>query len=46
MQGIKIHIDYNPKFTLKMNNRDIVMQSVGSIQLFKATCLLSYVKRI
>ena len=46
MQGIKTHIDYNSKFTLKMNTRNIVIQSVGSIQLFKATCLLSYVKRI
>ena len=26
MQGIKIHIDYNPKFTLKMNTRNIVIQ--------------------
>ena len=46
MQGIKIHIHYNSKFTLKMNTRNIVIQSVGSIQLFKATCLFSYVKRI
>ena len=45
-QGIKIHIHYNSKFTLKMNTRNFVIQSVGSIQLFKAKCLLSYVKRI
>ena len=45
-QGIKIHMHYNSKFTLKMNTRNIVIQSVGSIQLFKATGLLSYGKRI
>ena len=36
-QGIKIHMYYNSKFTLKMNTRNIVIQSVGSIQSFKAT---------
>ena len=45
-QGIKIHMHYNSKFTLKMNTRNIVIQGVGSIQLFKATCLLCYGKRI